>query len=598
MPQRRFWSIAVFALVLWTNVAHAEPRHAIAMHGEPRHGAGSKNFPYANPDAPKGGRLVQGVLGGYDSLNPFIIKGTVPEGLRGWVYESLMMRSGDETFSLYGLLAESLDVAEDRSAVTFNLRPEARFSDGEPVTPEDVLYSFTTLRDKGVPFFRSFYKKVATAEKIGPRAVRFTFTSAGDREIPMIMGLMPVLPRHRFTPESFERTTLEPPVGSGPYTITTVDPGRALVYTRNPNWWGKDLAVARGRFNFDEIRLEFARDATTLFEAFKAGQIDVRAEDDPGRWAEGYRIPPVDDGRILRRDLDVRLPAALNAYVFNTRKPMFADQRVRQALILLFDAEWLNRALYNGLYKRTQSLFERSELSSFGTPASDAEKALLAPFAGAVRADIMDGTARLPAGDGTGNNRGNLEAAFKLLTAAGYTLRGRHLVNAKGEQLTIDFLAQTRAQERLMLSFSRILERVGIAVKIRQVDSAQYWSRLKSFDFDIIQWTWGATLSPGNEQANRWSSRAAETDGSLNYAGVRNLAADAMIDALLAARGREDFIAAVRAFDRVIRSGDYLIPLFHLPKTWIAHWRHIKGPGTLPNNGFDVDLWWSEGARP
>ncbi len=473
LPQRRSWTrtlVVLTVLGLWTSVAAAESRHAIAMHGTPHHGAGFKHFPYANPDAPKGGRLVQGVLGGYDSLNPFIIKGTVPEGLRGWVYESLMMRSGDETFSLYGLLAESLDVADDRSAVTFNLRPEARFSDGEPVKPEDVLFSFTTLRDKGVPFFRSFYKKVATAEKVGPRAVRFTFTSAGDREIPMIMGLMPVLPSHKFTPESFERTTLEPPVGSGPYRITTVDPGRALVYARNPDWWGKDLAVARGRFNFDEIRLEFARDATTLFEAFKAGQIDVRAEDDPGRWAEGYRIPPVDDGRIVRRELDVRLPAALNAYVFNSRKPMFADPRVRQALILLFDAEWLNRSLYNGLYKRTQSLFERSELSSFGTPASDAEIALLAPFAGAVRPDILDGTARLPVGDGTGNNRANLGAAFKLLTAAGYTLRGRQLINAKGEPLTIDFLAQSRAQERLMLSFSRILERVGVAVKIRQVE--------------------------------------------------------------------------------------------------------------------------------
>lgn len=597
MPQRTLCAAALLLLSLGASLA-AERQHAIAMHGTPRHAADFNHFPYVNPDAPKGGRVVQGVAGSFDSLNPFIIKGSVPEGLRGWVYESLMVRAGDETFSLYGHLAESIEVPDDRSAITFHLRPEARFSDGEPVKVEDVLFSFTTLRDKGVPFFRGYYRKVATAEKTGPRSVRFAFAGGGDRELPMIMGLMPILPSHKITPESFERTTLDPPVGSGPYKVASVDPGRALVYARDLNWWARDLAAARGRFNFDEIRLEFARDATTLFEAFKAGEIDVRAEDDPGRWAEGYRIQAVEDGRIVRRELDVRLPAAHTAYVFNTRRPVFADARVRQALALLFDAEWLNRQLYNGLYKRTQSLFERSELSSAAVPASDIERKLLAPFADAVRPAILDGTAQLPSSDGSGNNRANLEAAFKLLEAAGYTLKGRQLIDKSGNPIVIDFLAQTRAQERLMLSYTRILERVGIAVKIRQVDSAQYWARLKSFDFDMIQWTWGASLSPGNEQANRWSSRAADTQGSLNYAGVKSPAADAMIDALLAARTREDFVAAVRAFDRVIRSGDYVIPLFHLPKTWVAHWRHIKGPDTLPNSGFDIDLWWSEGPRP
>ncbi len=584
------------ACLLPTPSAKAEPVLGIAMYGAPKHAPGFSHFPYVNPAAPKGGRLVLGSLGTFDSLNPFIIKGVTPGNLREYVYESLMTRSGDEPFTLYGLIAETVEVPDDRSSITFHLREQARFSDGAPITPEDVLFSHAILKEKGWPYHRSHYGKVATAEKIGPRSVRFTFAAPGDREIPLIMALMPILPRHKLDAETFERTTLEPPLGSGPYTVSRVDPGRSLTYRRNPEWWARDLPVTRGRFNFDEVRVEYFRDAASMFEAFKAGEIDVRPEDDPGRWIEGYNFPAVADGRVIKREFDTRLPSGMPALVFSTRRPMFADARVRRAFILLFDAEWINRSLFNGVYQRTQSFFERSELSSHGRPADAAERALLAPFAQYVKPEVLDGTFNLPATDSSGENRASLQAAHKLLTEAGWKLEGGRLVKG-GAALAIEFLAQTRQQERLMLSYARTLERLGITLRIRQVDTPQYWSRLKNFDFDMLQWTWSASLSPGNEQINRWSSKAAEIEGSLNYPGVKNPAADAMIEALLQATTAEDFIAAVRAFDRVLMSGDYVIPLFFLPKVWVAHWSQLRYPATHPLGGWDLDTWWAEGTK-
>jgi peptide/nickel transport system substrate-binding protein len=349
----------------------------------------------------------------------------------------------------------------------------------------------------------------------------------------------------------------------------------------------------RGRFNFEEIRVEYFRDEASLFEAFKAGEVDVRVEDDPVRWVDGYRFPAVADGRVIKREFDIQVPSGMTALAFNTRRPAFQDPRVRRAFILMFDAEWINRNLFNGLYKRTQSYFERSYLSSHGRPADGYEVALLMPFRSLVRPEIMDGTFKLPVTDGSGDNRANLQAAHKLLKEAGYSLEGGRLIKG-GEQLKVEFLAQTRWQERLMLSFARTLERLGIEMTIRQVDSAQYEQRRTTFNFDMLQWTWPASLSPGNEQINRWSSRAADSDGSLNLVGARNPAADAMIDALLRAEAEPDFAAAVRAFDRVLMSGDYAIPLFFLPKAWVAHWSHLKHPAAAPLSGFDIDAWWTE----
>jgi peptide/nickel transport system substrate-binding protein len=580
------------------DAAAAEPRHGLAMHGEPAHGPSFSHFPYVNPAAPKGGRLVLGALGTFDSLNPFIIKGVTPAGVREYVYESLMARSGDEPFTLYGLIAESIEMPEDRSSITFHLRPQARFSDGQPITPEDVLFSYALLRDAGWPYHRSHYGKVAQAEKTGPHSVRFTFTEAGDREMPLILGLLPVLPRHKLSADTFERTTLEPPVGSGPYVVAQVDAGRSVTYRRNPDWWARELPVARGRFNFDEIRIDYFRDASSLFEAFKSGDIDLRVEEDPGRWIEGYRFPAVSDGRVLKRELDIKLPSGMSALVFNTRRPQFQDQRVRRALMLLFDAEWINGNLFNGLFRRTQSFFDRSDLSSYGRPADERERRLLAPFAAYVKPDVLAGTYSLPSVQDPAGWRAQLQEALKLLFAAGYKLSSGRLVKAAtGEPFAFEFLAQSRAQERLMLSYARTLERLGIRVDIRQVDTAQYFSRIKTFDFDMIQWFWSASLSPGNEQINRWSSKAAGIEGSLNHAGVMNPAADAMIEAMLQAVSAEDFRAAVRAFDRVLISGEYVIPLFHLPKLWVAYWRHLHHPETLPLAGLDVDTWWTE-RRP
>jgi len=589
--------LSLLVLMSWPLLSSAAaPLHAIAMHGSPKHGPGFTHFPYVNPDAPKGGRLVLGTLGTFDSLTPFIIRGVSPATMREYVYASLLTRSGDEAFSLYGLIAESIELPEDRSQITFHLRPEARFADGAPITPEDVLFSHEVLRQKGWPYHRAHYGKVARAEKISERAVRFTFDAAGDREIPMILGLMPILPKHKTNPDTFEQTTLEPPTGSGAYTVARVDVGRSITYKRNPDWWGANLPVARGRFNFDEIRVEYFRDAASLFEAFKAGEIDMRVEEDPGRWIEGYRFPAVTDGRVIKREFETGLPAGMSALVFNTRRPVFQDARVRRAFILLFDAEWINRNLFNGLYQRTQSFFERSELSSSGRPADARERQLLAPFAKDVKADILAGSYRFPSNDPSGDNRANLQAAFTLLGEAGYRLENNALVK-DGSPLSFEFLAQTRQQERLMLSYARTLERLGIAVRIRQVDTSQYWARLKNYDFDMIQWAWGASLSPGNEQINRWSSKAAGIEGTLNYPGVENAAVDAMIDALLQAEAADDFVAAVRALDRALLSGDYVIPLFYLPRVWVAYWAHLRLPSGAPLAGVDVDTWWTERAN-
>lgn len=573
-------------------------RHGIAMHGEPALGPGFTHFPYVDPAARKGGRLSLGRLGTFDSLNPFIVRGSVPTGVREYVYESLLARNLDEPFSLYGLIAAAIEVPDDRTSITFHLRPEARFSDGRAITAKDVLFSYEVLREKGFPYHRSYYGKVAKAEALGEHVVRFDLGSGSDRELPLILGLMPVLPSHLLTMETFDRTTLEPVVGSGPYVVDKVDPGRAVIYKRDAKHWARDLPVYKGRFNAEEVRIEYFRESSTMMEAFKTGQLDLRVEDDPSTWAEGYTFPAATDGRVLKREIAIGAPAGLAALVMNTRRSKLADPRVRRALILAFDFEWINANLYHGLYARSASLFERSHLSAAGKPASDAERKLLGAHSADIKPEILAGTWKPPASDGSGSNRDNLKAAVALLAQAGYRLERDGLKDARGEPLEIEFLAANRGQERLVLAYRRALERIGVKVAVRQADSSQYWQRVKSFDFDMIQWTWGSSLSPGNEQANRWASRSAASEGSLNYAGVKNAAVDAMIDALLAARGAEDFTAAARALDRAVMSGDYVIPLFHAPRQWIAHWRHVVPPPRTPLSGIDIDTWWIEDKTP
>ena len=595
---------AVIATTLGVGImpqlAYAEPTHGIAMIGEPALPDGFDHLPYVNPDAPKGGKITYGVVGTFDSMNPFIVQGgfTSGRGLRdpvfgNLVYESLLARSNDEPFSLYGLLAEKVETPQDRSWVEFTLNPKAKFSDGTPVTVDDVIFTLQTLRDQGLPNYRSYYSKVENIERIGDRGVRFHFENAHDRELPLILGLMPVLPKHAINPDGFAKSTLTPIVGSGPYIPAEISPPNFIVYKRNPDYWAKDLPIKRGFDNYDEIRVEYYRDAGTKFEAFKKGLYLVNPEGDPTVWNTGYDFPAVKDGRVVKESFKTGTPKGMSGFVFNTRRPIFADPAVRRALAMLFDFEWVDKNLYYGAFVRAAGYFNDSELSSIGRPADDREKALLAPFPGVVAPDVMDGTYKPVVGDGSGADRKVLREALSALQAAGYELNGNTLVNqATGQPLTFEILVATRDDERLALAYQRTLSRIGITANVRNVDAAQYQQRKSAFDYDMIRFTWAASLSPGNEQINRWSEAAADRQGSFNYPGARQPAIDAMIQAMLSASTREDFVAAVRALDRVLISGYYVVPLFYLPEQWIARWTTVEHPDRTPLTGADLESWW------
>ncbi len=576
-----------------------EARPAIAMHGAPAWPEGFARLPYADPSAPKGGRLVQGVLGTFDSLNPFIVKGIAPPSIRGYVVESLMARGYDEPFTLYGLIARRVETDAQRSYVTFYLDPAAKFSDGTPVTAEDVIFSWQLLRDKGRPNHRTYYAKVAKAEAIGEQAVRFDLSGSDDRELALILGLMPVLAKHAVEAERFEETSFQAPLGTGPYLVGHVDPGKSLVLKRNPHYWGRELPINRGLWNFDEIRFDYYRETNSHLEAFKRGLYDTRNEHDPGRWQTAYDFPAVRDGRVVKEALPTGVPKPSSYYVFNTRRAVFADTRLREAISLLFDFEWINHSYFFDLYRRSASFFDGSELSSHGRPADPGERALLAPFADAVRADVLDGSWSPPVSDGSGRDRATLKRALDLLATAGYELRGTELIERKsGRPLTFEILVTARDEERLALLFSQSLKRAGIAARVRVVDAVQYEGRRLTYDFDMIENRWDQSLSPGNEQAFYWGSAAADQPGTRNYMGVKSAAVDAMIAALLKAEDRSDFVAAVRALDRVLISGFYVIPLFYLPAQWIARWTTIGRPAVTSLYGYLPETWWREPKSP
>ncbi len=585
--------IAACATIAAANSALGEPRHAIAMHGEPALPAGFAHFRYVDPMAPKGGRLVHGLVGTFDSLNPFIVKGLAIPEVRGYVIESLMTRNYDEPFTLYGLIANGIETDRARTTVTFTLDPAARFSDGRPVTADDVVFSWALLRDKGRPNHRTYYSKVTTAEVLGERAVRFDLTGADDRELPLILALMPVLPKHAVNPDTFEQTSFTAPLGSGPYLVAAVKPGDSVTLRRNPDYWGRDLGVNRGAWNFDEIRFDFFRDGNTQFEAFKKGLFDVRAEIDPGRWESGYDFPALRDGRVVKDTIPTGLPQGMNGFVFNTRRALFADVRVREALGLLFDFDWVNRNFFFGRYRRTASYYAGSELDVHGRPADARERALLAAYPDAVRDDVLAGTWAPPMTDGSGRDRETLKRALALLAAAGYELAGAELrARATGVPFTFEILVRSKDQERLALAYARDLNRAGVRARVRLVDAVQYERRLQAYDFDMIQYHWSASLSPGNEQAFYWGSAAAAESGTRNYMGMRSAAADAMIAAMLKAESRADFLAAVRALDRVLISGFYVVPLFHLSEQWVARWSAIERPAVASVSGYLPETWW------
>jgi peptide/nickel transport system substrate-binding protein len=575
--------------------AAAAPRHAIAMHGEPALPAGFTQLPYADPAAPKGGRLVQGVLGTFDSLNPLIVKGIALPQVRGLVVESLMARGYDEPFTLYALVANAVETDAERSYVTFFIDPAARFSDGTPVTPDDLIFSWQLMRDKGRPNHRGYYAKVAKAEVVGEHAVRFDLSGSDDRELPLILGLMPVLAKHSIKLETFEETSFQAPLGSGPYLVGEVDPGKSIAFKRNPTYWGRELPINRGFWNFDEIRFDFYREGNTHLEAFKRDLYDFRVEHDPTRWQTGYDFPAVRDGRVVKEGLPTGVPKPSSFFVFNTRRPVFGDVRVREAISQLFDFEWINHNYFFDLYRRTDSYFAGSELSSHGRPADARERALLAPFPQAVRADVLDGTWSPAISDGSGRDRATLKRALELFESAGYQLRGTQLIERKsGKPLAFEIMVTSRDDERLALLFAQSLKRAGVAAAVRVVDAVQFEGRRLTYDFDMIQNRWDQSLSPGNEQAFYWGSAAAHEPGTRNYMGVKSAAVDAMIAALLKAEGRDEFVAAVRALDRVLLSGFYSIPLFHLPEQWIVRWTTIRRPATTSLYGYLWETWWHQ----
>jgi len=569
------------------------------MHGTPAMPPDFTHMPYVNPDAPKGGRLVLGFTGAFDSLNPLIVRGIAVQQIRGYVVESLMARGYDEPFTLYGLLAERVETNDARSEVTFHLNPRARFSDGHPVRADDVLFSWQLLRDRGRPNHCLYYAKVSRAEALDDFTVRFSFGDGDDRELPLILGLMPILPKHAVDPETFENTTLAPPLGSGPYRVTHVDPGSSVTLTRNPDYWGRDLPINRGLWNFDEVRIDFYREANGQFEAFKRGLYDVRVEDEPLRWHDGYDLSAVKSGAIIRDVIRPGVPSPTEFLVFNTRRPLFSDVRVREALSLLYDFEWINRNYFYGLYARSAGFFAGSELSAAGRPADAAERRLLQPFADLVRPDILDGSYRLPVSDGSGRDRAALRRALALLAKAGYELKQSVLRQRDtGRPFAFEILVTTRDQERIALAYRASLKRAGIEVTVRTVDAVQFDQRRLGFDFDMIQARWDQSLSPGNEQAFYWGSEAADSPGSRNYMGAKNPAVDAMIAALLTAREQTDFVSAVRALDRALTSGFYAIPLYNIREQWIARWNRVQRPATTALSGYLPETWWQTPQPP
>ena len=589
-------ALAFCALPLIGLAAGAEPRHGIAMHGEPALPADFGHLPYANPDAPKGGTVSYAVQGTFDSLNPLIIQGSGARGILDLVYgnnvfDTLMMRSYDEPFTLYPLLAESIDTDDDRSYAEFTLDARARFSDGRPVTPEDVIFTFELLRDKGFPRYKTTVSKLASMEKVGERGVRFTFDRP-DRELPLILGLMPVLPKHAIDAENFDKSTLQPMIGSGPYRIDTVRPGELLVLQRNPDYWARDIPSKRGFDNFDEIRLNYFRDENAMFEAFKKGLVDVFLEGSSTRWTSQYDFPAVAAGDVAKDIFDSGLPSGMYGFVMNTRRPAFQDRAARRALAGLFDFEWANQNLFSGVYRRTRSFWDGSELGSHGVPANAAEKALLSPFPDAVAPEIMAGTWAPPVSDGTGRDRGFLRRGFDAFKEAGYVMRDRKLVGPDGQPFAFEIMLKSNGGQELALAWQRTMANLGIEAAIRSVDAAQYQQRLLTRDYDVILMSYSASLSPGVEQVGRWGSASKDAPGSWNFAGVADPAVDALIEALLQARARSDFIDAVRALDRALLTGAYVVPLYHQGEQWVGRWTRIEHTGKVPLYGYQLPTWW------
>ncbi|HEY3068459.1 MAG TPA: extracellular solute-binding protein [Methylomirabilota bacterium] len=569
----------------------AEPSYAISMYGDLKYGPGFRHFEYVNPRAPKGGNVKLATTGTFDNLNPFILKGVPAAGI-GLTFDTLLTPSGDEAFSEYGLLAESVETPPDRAWVAFTLRREARFHDGTPVTADDLIWTFETLKTKGHPQYRAYYSHVVSAEKVGPRTVRFAFKGGVNRELPLIVGQLPVLSKAYWSSRDFTRTTLEPPLGSGPYKVESLEQGRVITYRRVKDYWGANLPVNVGRHNFETLRYDYYRDLSVLLEAFKGGAFDYRQENSSKNWATGYESPALRDGRIKKEEIPNQIPSGMQGFTYNTRRPMFADRRVRAALAYAFDFEWTNAHLFYGAYKRTESYFANSELAARGRPGPD-ELAVLEPFRGKVPDEVFTREYHAPF-TGPGGARSNLVEALKLLEEAGWVVRDMRLVNARtGQPMTFEILiGQGEQWERIGLPFLKNLEKLGVTARVRPVDAAQYEYRTKQFDYDMTVSLWGQSLSPGNEQIDFWTSEKANEPGSQNYAGIRDPVVDALVAELIAAPTRAALVARCRALDRVLLWGHYVIPHWHLGAYRVAYWDKFGRPAISPKYSVGLDTWW------
>lgn len=566
--------------------------HGLSLFDSLKYPPDFSHFEYANPDAPKGGNIRLASIGSFDTLNPFTLKGRPATGAT-LIYDQLLASAADEPSSEYGLLAESVEVPDDKSWAAFTLRADARWHDGKPVTPEDVIFSLEILKNEGQPFYRFYYDNVTKAEKTGPRTVKFSFSTAGNRELPLIVGQLMILPKHYWESRDFGKTTLDPPLGSGPYRIGAVDAGRAFTIELVEDYWGRNLPVNRGRYNFGTVRWEYYRDDTVSFEAFKTHGYDFIRENNSKRWSTGYNFPAIVSGDAIKQAVRHESPTGMQGFVFNTRRAKFASPKVREALNYAFDFEWSNKNLFYGIYTRTRSYFSNSELASRGLPEG-AELALLEPFRDQVPRQVFEQEFIPPISSGSGNNRKNLLAARKLLESAGWVIVDKKLTNREtGEQMEIEFLLISPAFKRVVGPFARNLEKLGVKAQIRLVDTAQYQNRVNEFDYDVVVNSWGQSLSPGNEQRDFWSTEAADREGGRNYAGIKDPVVDALIDKIIYAPDRAGLVAATRALDRVLLWGHYVIPNWHTQDFRIAYWNRFGRPKIFSKYRMSFfDTWW------
>lgn len=566
-----------------------QKKFGIAMHGDTKYNAQSEHLDYANPDAPKGGHFKQSAIGTFDTLNPFSIKGRAAQGL-ALVYDRLMGRVWDEPFAMYPLIAEGYEMPDDRSEITFHLNPAARFHDGTPITADDVLFSFETLKNEGRPNMRSVYRLVTSAEKLDNGSVRFVFGEGRDRETPLILAMMPVLSKSWWEGKTFDSSTLNIPNLNGPYTIESVDPGRRITYKRNPDYWAKDLLVNKGHYNFERVTYDYFRDDTVAFEAFKAGETDIRRESDIGKWSAAYDFPALTSGKVKKEAIAHQRPEQAKGFIFNTRRAPFDDIRVRQALDLLFDFEWANKNLYHGSYKRITSFYPNSELAAQGEP-SPLELEILEPWRGQIE-DSIFGAAYAPPQNGDQNAaRANMRKANTLLNEAGWTVQnGKRMKD--GKAFTFEILLSAPEDEKLALHFRRALEKMGITANIRVLDAAAYRGRLNDYNFDMTLYYWLSSLSPGTEQILYYGCKAANEPARWNFPGICNPAIDSIASGVAASKNRESLTAQIHALDRILMHGHYMIPLYYSGSDYFAYRAHVHHPENTPIYGAVLETWW------